>query len=514
MQRAENRRIDKFAIRCPVVDSFDLLPSLADGELAESSAPELVAAIFRSRASGTLTIEAPESGEVRQFFRAGQMCGSAYFTGFRTLAQVMLEQEWGQAIAIDETLAEAQSQGRRHGELLVEKGLLTAEQLAQVLSAQHRHNLMALMRLDRGHYEMRGWEPPPAWTRELNIDPLGPLFDTLEEPRLLHRRALVLDWIGGQAVRLTPDWPEMAQRAQLDAADLRAIGQLAVPRGRSEFLAVSRLATPRADALLAGLVLIGAAEPVASAAPGARPLASPAPSLYGSSLPPPPLSSPSRPISQPPRPPQSPLSQPPRPAAQPQVPISKPSPPFSQPPRPISQPPRPQPPPLRPFSQPPRHSEPSLPAARIPTPPQPTPQVSPRPPSRPSMPAVRSGARTSEPPRPAPPPVEEELDLVGPMARTAMPMSEPLGLQEAMAGEEPLELDESALPEAVLASNPGVEKGALEIEEEPEGEEGPLELDSISDPRSRPTPHARAPRPPRRGRSRCATAIPSRCPGC
>ena len=111
------------------MDSFDLLPSLADGELAASSAPELVAAIFRSRASGTLTIEAPELGEVRQFFRAGQMCGSAFFAGFRTLAQVLLEEEWAQALDVDDSLHDAQQQGRRHGEVLLAKGLLTQEQL-------------------------------------------------------------------------------------------------------------------------------------------------------------------------------------------------------------------------------------------------------------------------------------------------------------------------------------------------------------------------------------------------
>ena len=108
------------------------------------------------------------------------------------------------------------------------------------------------------------------------------------------------------------------------------------------------------------------------------------------------------------------------------------------------------------------------------------------------MPAARSGPRPGEAPRAAPPPVEEEIDLVGPMARTAMSMSEPMSLREAIAEEEPLELDESALPEAQLASNPGVEKGAVEIEEEPEDEEGPLELDLDLGPRSRPTPHSRA----------------------
>ena len=71
------------------MDTFELLPSLAHGELAETSAPELVAAVFRSRASGTLWMEPEESNEIRCFFRAGDMCGTGAFKGFQTLAHVL-----------------------------------------------------------------------------------------------------------------------------------------------------------------------------------------------------------------------------------------------------------------------------------------------------------------------------------------------------------------------------------------------------------------------------------------
>ena len=138
------------------MDTSDLLPSLADGELEHTSAPELVAAIFRARASGTLSIEGGAGVEIRQFFRAGAMCGSAFFTGFRTLAQVLLANDWVNALEIDASLAEAQATAKRHGQVLVEKRLLTAEQLKQALTAQHQQNLGSLLALDRGHYEMRG----------------------------------------------------------------------------------------------------------------------------------------------------------------------------------------------------------------------------------------------------------------------------------------------------------------------------------------------------------------------
>ena len=109
------------------MDTFELLPSLAQGELAETSAPELVAAVFRSRASGTLWLETPQDPEVRIFFRAGDMCGTTKFSGVQTLAHVLLANDWVDALKIESTQEEAARTGKRHGELLVAKKVLTAE---------------------------------------------------------------------------------------------------------------------------------------------------------------------------------------------------------------------------------------------------------------------------------------------------------------------------------------------------------------------------------------------------
>src|SRR5947209_1912355 len=134
----------------PAVETFELLPSLAQGELAETSAPELVAAVFRSRASGTLWLETKDSNEIRMFFRAGDMCGTGFFTGFRTLAHVLLENDWVNALDIDSSREEADAGKKRHGEVLVQKGLLTPEQLRDALAAQHQANLKTLLGLTAG----------------------------------------------------------------------------------------------------------------------------------------------------------------------------------------------------------------------------------------------------------------------------------------------------------------------------------------------------------------------------
>jgi len=242
------------------MDTFELLPSLAQGELAESSAAELVAAVFRSRASGTLSIESPDGTEIRVFFRGGEMCGTGAFSGFRTLAVVLLENDWVNALDIDSSRAEAAALRKRHGEILVGKGILTPEQLKHALFAQHRQNLATLLALPAGRYEWRGFEPPPPWARDVLVDPVGCIVEALEPAERKPRRQRVLDWLGGFPARLSVDWPELSGRIVLGPQDRRAAALLALPRRLAEFVSASKLGQSRAEAVLVTLLLAGAVE--------------------------------------------------------------------------------------------------------------------------------------------------------------------------------------------------------------------------------------------------------------
>lgn len=249
------------------MDTFELLPSLAQGDLRATSAAELVAAVLRSRASGTLVIESPGTGEIRAFFCAGDMCGTASFAGAHTLAKVMLANDWADALQIESTLEAAAKSGKRHGQILVEQGLLTADQLRTALATQHRENLSLLLSLSDGTYEWRGWEPPPPWAVEVTMDPVECIVEALERDDLTARREKVLRWLRGQMVRLSADWPELQARAALGEAHRRAASLLASPRKVAQFVADSRLPPQRAEALLAALLLVGGAEPAASDTP-------------------------------------------------------------------------------------------------------------------------------------------------------------------------------------------------------------------------------------------------------
>ena len=244
------------------MDTFELLPSLAQGELGETSAPELVAAVFRSRASGTLWLETPKGVEIRVFFRAGDMCGTGFVEGFHTLAHVLLANDWVNALDIDTSREEAVATKRRHGEVLVSRRLLTAEQLQSALRAQHTTNLNRVLTMTEGKYDWRGWEPPPPWAREVQVDPVACLVYALEQEQHAARRKKILQWLGPSSTRLSVDWQDLQGRIGLDPLDRRAAALLALPRKPSEFARVSKLPKVRAEALLAALLLAGAAEPV------------------------------------------------------------------------------------------------------------------------------------------------------------------------------------------------------------------------------------------------------------
>jgi tetratricopeptide (TPR) repeat protein len=242
------------------LDTFELLPSLAQGDLRDASAAELVAAVFRARASGTLSLEAKDTGEIRTFFRAGDMCGTGVFAGFRTLAHVLLANDWVDAVAIDESREESARTRKRHGEVLVANSLLTPDQLRAALLSQHRQNLGALLALAEGGYEWRGWEPPPPWAREVSVDPVAAIADAMAMPLLVPRRRKILDWVGSQVLRLSVEWPELEPKSALRSNEKRALAALANPRPIPDFVRASGLPGERAEALVAALLLCGGLE--------------------------------------------------------------------------------------------------------------------------------------------------------------------------------------------------------------------------------------------------------------
>ncbi len=252
------------------MDTFELLPVLAAGDLSQTSAPELVAAIYRSRASGTLSLEGEGREEIRLFFRMGDSCGATRPAGFRSLGEILTSQQMLTPDQVERASADASTSGKKLGEVLLASGVLNTEQLHAALAAQHRENLRLLLLRNVGGYEWRGWEPPPPWAAEVSVDPTRPILEALSLPQLTGRRQAVLRWLLDSQVRASLDFAELAARAELLVADRRAAELFARPKTPEAFLRASGLPQARAEALLVTLLLLGGVEPVPPAA--AQPL--------------------------------------------------------------------------------------------------------------------------------------------------------------------------------------------------------------------------------------------------
>jgi curved DNA-binding protein CbpA len=248
------------------VDTFELLPVLAAGHLSQTSAPELVAAIYRSRASGTLSVEGESKEEIRLFFKAGNPCGAARPAGFRSLAEILLAQKMLSTEQAERAAAEASARGKRLGEVLLSMGILLPEQLHLGLALQHRENLRLLLLRNVGGYEWRGWEPPPVWAGEVTVDPVRAILEALALPQHAGRRTSVMRWLGDAQVRASVDFAEVAAQAEFVVSDRRAAELFASPLPPESFFASAGLPLPRAEALLVALLLVGGVEPVPSEA--------------------------------------------------------------------------------------------------------------------------------------------------------------------------------------------------------------------------------------------------------
>jgi len=202
---------------------LDLLPDIAAGDLTRWSIPEVVAAAFRATATGTVTIE-QGAGDARMYLRYGIPCGVNLFVGFRSLAYFLLEKKILDQATLDDTVGEAKRRGVRHGQVLVERRLLTVTDLDALLHLQHQSNLSGLGLLREGRYELRGWERPPQWTEDLALDPVAAIVEALQSDELFDRRqAIVRAAAEAAPLARAADWESAFTRLPLDGPQRRSL---------------------------------------------------------------------------------------------------------------------------------------------------------------------------------------------------------------------------------------------------------------------------------------------------
>jgi hypothetical protein len=125
------------------------LPSPASGPLpftstvAELPLPVALERVFIGRATGLIVLEARQGRHV-VYVREGYPVAVELPGSFELLGRVLVEMKFLDETTFQTTIASMPPPGTRYGELLLERGLITEDQLRQALKAQVRRKLHRL----------------------------------------------------------------------------------------------------------------------------------------------------------------------------------------------------------------------------------------------------------------------------------------------------------------------------------------------------------------------------------
>ncbi|HET8734001.1 MAG TPA: DUF4388 domain-containing protein, partial [Anaeromyxobacteraceae bacterium] len=235
------------------------------GDLARTPLAAVLLEALARRATGVLEVD-DGGGRARLWLREGRAVGAQVVAGFRPLGLALLQAGRIDVDALSRSLAVMAATGRAQGEVLVELGCVSREEVERALAAQQSGYLARVVALDAGTFRFDAGAKVPAWTDGSGLPPLRALVDALERPvagalvdeALRPAAADGLRLAAGAAAEDGFGWsgPERAQLERLEpAASLETC------------LAVPGLSPGRARAMLAALLLLGLAVPDVDAAP-------------------------------------------------------------------------------------------------------------------------------------------------------------------------------------------------------------------------------------------------------
>ncbi|WP_242346008.1 DUF4388 domain-containing protein [Anaeromyxobacter terrae] len=240
----------------------------APGDLSRTPLAAVLVEARARRASGVLEV-AHGGGTSRLWFHDGAPVGAQVFVGFRPLGHMLLAAGVLDIDALSLSLVRMAETRRPHGEILVEMGAASREQVERALEEQQAGYVAQLAALPAGPFAFEASAAVPEWTRAGLLSPLRVLADALAAPQAADLVGVTLRAAEAGAVKLAEGYadaePELARG--LDAAERRLLARLAAPLPLDAYLAASEVPPERALALLAALLLLDLAAP---ANPGER----------------------------------------------------------------------------------------------------------------------------------------------------------------------------------------------------------------------------------------------------
>ena len=236
------------------------------GDLSQTPLAAVLLEALNQRSDGVLAVD-HGGGTSRLWFRGGQPVGAQVFTGFRPLGHMLLQAGKIDVDALSRSLAEMAATGRPQGEILVQLGVVSREDVDAALADQQSGYFALIAALDSGGFAFDQSQPVPDWTRGSKLSPLRTIVDALERPQAGALVISALQPVAQGGARLASGYAEVAEHFRWSEAERALVGRLSRPAALEVFFAPQDGVAPeRARAMLAALLLLGLAVPAAERA--------------------------------------------------------------------------------------------------------------------------------------------------------------------------------------------------------------------------------------------------------
>jgi tetratricopeptide (TPR) repeat protein len=147
------------------------------GKLADGPLPTLLHSLFVNKATGVVKLET-RVGQHALFLRDGYPVSVTLPGAVELIGKVLLEMGILNEATYKQSMAQPPPQGKRYGETLLERGLITGEQLRLGLKAQVRRKLHRLFFLNDGSWSFQAGEHNQGMqgTESLRVHPYRAIY--------------------------------------------------------------------------------------------------------------------------------------------------------------------------------------------------------------------------------------------------------------------------------------------------------------------------------------------------
>jgi hypothetical protein len=228
------------------------------GDLARTPLAAILLEALNLRATGALEV-AHGGGTSRLWLRDGRPVAAQVVAGVKPLGHLLLQAGLIDIDILSRSLATMAERGRPQGEILVEMGAVSREQVDRFLVEQQAGYFGAIAALEGGAYRFDPAAPVPGWASGCLLSPLRTIVDALERPQAGALVISALQPVAADTVRLVSGYREVAAAFRWTQPEEELVLRIQEGIALDAFFALPDVAPERARAILAALLLLGLA---------------------------------------------------------------------------------------------------------------------------------------------------------------------------------------------------------------------------------------------------------------